>query len=83
MFWTPLTEVSGICFVAEQKTVVVESNTVPEQIFSMCKLVDRNRLAKVETLEYRYLGGFTLPEVADILDVSYATFEREWQSASS
>jgi RNA polymerase sigma-70 factor, ECF subfamily len=47
-----------------------------------------NKLARIDErkskiVEYRYFGGFTLPEVADILDVSPATVEREWRLARS
>jgi RNA polymerase sigma factor (TIGR02999 family) len=38
---------------------------------------------KSRVVEYRYFGGFTVPEVADILEVSAATVEREWRLARS
>jgi RNA polymerase sigma factor (TIGR02999 family) len=38
---------------------------------------------KSKIVEYRYFGGFTLPEVANILGVSPATVEREWRLARS
>jgi RNA polymerase sigma factor (TIGR02999 family) len=38
---------------------------------------------KSRIVEYRYFGGFTVPEVADILEVSAATVEREWRLARS
>ena len=38
---------------------------------------------KSKIVEYRYFGGFTLAEVADILNVSPATVEREWRLARS
>jgi len=34
-------------------------------------------------VELRYFGGFTLEEVAEILDVSPATIDREWRFARS
>jgi len=34
-------------------------------------------------VEYRYFGGFTVPEIADILGVSTSTVEREWKIARS
>jgi RNA polymerase sigma factor (TIGR02999 family) len=37
------------------------------------------RQAKI--VEYRYFGGFTLDEVAEILGISPATVEREWKVA--
>src|SRR5215216_2818157 len=38
---------------------------------------------KAMIVELRYFGGFTLEEVAAILDVSQATVEREWRFARS
>ncbi|MDX6497990.1 MAG: hypothetical protein QOG23_1250 [Blastocatellia bacterium] len=38
---------------------------------------------KSKVVEYRYFGGFTLEEVADLLDVSPGTVEREWRLARS
>lgn len=38
---------------------------------------------KSAIVEYRYFGGFTLPEVASMLGVSTATVEREWRLARS
>jgi RNA polymerase sigma-70 factor (ECF subfamily) len=38
---------------------------------------------KAKVVEYRYFGGFTLAEVAEMLGVSPATVEREWRLARS
>jgi RNA polymerase sigma-70 factor (ECF subfamily) len=38
---------------------------------------------KAKIVEYRYFGGFTIEEVAEMLDVSPATVEREWRLARS
>jgi RNA polymerase sigma-70 factor (ECF subfamily) len=38
---------------------------------------------KSRVVEYRYFGGFTIPEIAEMLDVSSATVEREWKVARS
>ena len=38
---------------------------------------------KAKIIEYRYFGGFTVAEVAEILGVSPATVEREWRLARS
>src|SRR5215216_434696 len=38
---------------------------------------------KARIVEYRYFGGFTLEEVAKILETSPATVEREWRFARS
>jgi RNA polymerase sigma factor (TIGR02999 family) len=46
------------------------------------------KLAKIDELkskivEYHYFGGFTLKEVAEILETSASTVEREWRFARS
>ena len=46
------------------------------------------KLAKIDEqkekiVEYRYFGGFTTEEVADLLDISPAKVEREWRLARS
>jgi RNA polymerase sigma factor (TIGR02999 family) len=38
---------------------------------------------KARVVEYRYFGGFTLAEVAELLRVSESTVEREWRVARS
>lgn len=38
---------------------------------------------KSKVVEYRYFGGFTMPEIAEMLSVSSATVEREWKVARS
>lgn len=38
---------------------------------------------KATIIEYRHFGGFTLPEVAELLDISPSTVEREWRFARS
>lgn len=49
---------------------------------SLSKLADvDDRKAKI--VEYRYFGGFSLEEVAELLDISSATVEREWRFARS
>ena len=37
------------------------------------------RMARV--VELRFFGGFSMPEVAEVLDVSVRTVEREWTRA--
>ena len=49
---------------------------------ALTKLADLDE-RKSKIVEYRYFGGFTLPEVAKILKVSTATVEREWRLARS
>lgn len=38
---------------------------------------------KAAIVDYRYFGGYTLKEVAELLDVSEATVEREWRFTRS
>jgi RNA polymerase sigma factor (sigma-70 family) len=38
---------------------------------------------KSAIVEYRYFGGYTLKEVAELLDISEATVEREWRFTRS
>lgn len=38
---------------------------------------------KAKIVEYRYFGGFTLEEVAEILEIAPSTVEREWRLARS
>ena len=38
---------------------------------------------KARVVEYRYFGGFTFEEVAQILDIAPATVDREWRLARS
>jgi RNA polymerase sigma-70 factor, ECF subfamily len=38
---------------------------------------------KATIVEYRYFGGYTLKEVAELLDISEAKVEREWRFARS
>jgi RNA polymerase sigma-70 factor, ECF subfamily len=38
---------------------------------------------KAKIVEYRYFGGFTLEEVAEILEIAPATIERQWRLARS
>ena len=38
---------------------------------------------KAKIIEYRYFGGFTVKEVAEILETSSSTVEREWRFARS
>jgi RNA polymerase sigma-70 factor (ECF subfamily) len=54
------------------------------------RLLDQalKKLAEVDELkalivEYRYFGGYTFKEVAELLDISEAKVEREWRFARS
>jgi RNA polymerase sigma factor (TIGR02999 family) len=38
---------------------------------------------KARVVEYRYFGGFTFEEVAQIMDIAPATVDREWRLARS
>lgn len=61
----------------------------PEKSAELIKLDDLlTTLAKTDELkakiiEHRYFGGFTVEEVAKILDTSPSTVEREWRFARS
>jgi RNA polymerase sigma factor (TIGR02999 family) len=48
-----------------------------EALMKLAKLDER----KAKIVEHRYFGGFTLEEVAEFLDVSPSTIEREWRLA--
>jgi|SRR6185312_1309416 len=50
-----------------------------EALTKLAKIDDR----KAKVVEYRYFGGFTLEEVAELLAVSPSTVEREWRLARS
>lgn len=46
----------------------------------LIKLVETDKL-KAQIIEHRYFGGFTVEEVAKILNTSPSTVEREWRFA--
>jgi RNA polymerase sigma factor (TIGR02999 family) len=50
-----------------------------EALKKLAKLDER----KEKIVEYRYFGGFTLEEVAEILGIAPTTVEREWRLARS
>jgi RNA polymerase sigma factor (sigma-70 family) len=50
-----------------------------ESLTKLAKIDER----KARIIEYRYFGGFTLEEVAKILNTSPSTVEREWRFARS
>jgi RNA polymerase sigma-70 factor (ECF subfamily) len=45
-----------------------------EALIKLAKIDER----KAKIVEYRYFGGFTLEEVAELVGVSQSTVEREW-----
>jgi RNA polymerase sigma factor (sigma-70 family) len=47
---------------------------------ALTKLAEIDEL-KAKIVEYKYFGGFTIEEVADLLDISPAKVEREWRLA--
>lgn len=61
-----------LSYEASQDLIILD-----EVLMKLAKLDDR----KAKIVEYRYFGGFTLEEVAEILGVSSATVEREWRLA--
>ena len=50
-----------------------------EALTKLSKIDER----KATIIEYRYFGGFTLEEVAQLLDISQSTVDREWRFARS
>jgi RNA polymerase sigma factor (TIGR02999 family) len=48
-----------------------------EALMKLAKTDER----KARIVEYRYFGGFTLEEIAELLGVSQSTIEREWRLA--
>jgi len=49
---------------------------------ALTKLAEFDPL-KSAIVEYRFFGGYTLKEVAELLDISEATVEREWRFTRS
>lgn len=50
-----------------------------EALIKLAKVDQR----KEEVVELKYFGGFTIQEVADVLDIAPSTVEREWRLARS
>jgi RNA polymerase sigma factor (TIGR02999 family) len=70
----------------EVTEAVVLSPEKSEELIRLDELL--TRLAKTDELkakiiEYRYFGGFNVEEVAEILNTSASTVEREWRFARS
>lgn len=67
--------------------VELTTNVEAEQSFELHFLDSAlNRLAKIdvglmEIVEMRYFGGMTIPEIANVQNVSEATIKRRWQTA--
>lgn len=59
---------------ASQEMIILD-----EVLMKLEKLDER----KAKIVEYRYFGGFTLEEIANVLEVSPSTVEREWRVARS
>lgn len=57
---------------ASQEMIILD-----EVLMKLEKLDER----KAKIVEYRYFGGFTLEEIANVLGVSPSTVEREWRVA--
>jgi RNA polymerase sigma factor (TIGR02999 family) len=67
------------------EAVFLSSETSEELIMldeALTKLAKVDEL-KAKIIEYCYFGGFTQKEVAEILDISPSTVEREWRFARS
>ena len=50
-----------------------------EALTKLAKIDER----KAMIVEYRYFGGFTIEDLADIFNVGRSTIEREWRLARS
>ena len=66
--------------------VDLENAVISPQMSEELRLLDEalKKLAKFDELksaivEYRYFGGYTLKEVAELLNISEAKVEREWR----
>jgi len=67
------------------EAVFLSSETSEEMIMldeALTKLAKMDEL-KAKIVEHHYFGGFTLKEVAEILDISLSTVERECRLAKS
>jgi RNA polymerase sigma-70 factor (ECF subfamily) len=65
---------------------IVLTNEMSEELVMLDEALEE--LAKVDErkakiVEYRYFGGFTIADVADLLNTSPSTVEREWRLARS
>jgi RNA polymerase sigma-70 factor, ECF subfamily len=68
----------------------LDSNLLSPEMSEELRLLDAalKKLAEIdpvksEIVEYRYFGGYTLAEVAELLDISEAKVEREWRFTRS
>jgi len=66
----------GILLTTEMSEELV---MLDEALEKLEKIDDR----KAKVVEYRYFGGFTNEEVADLLDIAPRTVDREWRLARS
>lgn len=67
-----IAEAMFLSYEGSQEMIILD-----EALMKLAKFDER----KSKIVEYRYFGGFTLQEVAEILGVSPATVEREWRLA--
>ncbi len=70
--------------------VDLDETIISSHMSEELRLLDQalKKLAEVDELkalivEYRYFGGYTFKEVAELLDISEAKVEREWRFARS
>jgi len=66
----------GILLTTEMSEELV---MLDEALEKLAKIDDR----KAKVVEYRYFGGFTNEEVAELLDIAPSTVDREWRIARS
>ena len=56
----------------------------PEDVLAVAEAIDRfqsEHPVAAEVVVQRFFGGLTMPEVAEVLELSLATAEREWRFA--
>jgi RNA polymerase sigma-70 factor, ECF subfamily len=75
---------------ADAEHLNVDDVTLTKEMSELLELLDTalRKLARIDEqksriVELRYFGGFTLAEVASIMDLSQSTVEREWRFTRS
>jgi len=67
-----VTEAAFLSFEESEEVILLD-----EALIKLAKLDER----KARVVEYRYFGGYTLEEIAELLSTSASTVEREWRLA--
>lgn len=64
----------------------LSENTRPEELLALDEALEQLALLnprQAEVVTMRYFGGFTIPEVAELLETSTATVWRDWATAQA